>query len=159
MSNYYIADPVPMKTDNEWEIEDAFNDWDRDLESKYSVYEIDYRHVKTATDRLLIGDYTLMDYEAYKFYYKTLIYKHKCVLDELDEYETLHPDMCDKAREVLDKIKKSHEEYLKKYNSKLNMAEGILKHDLTYRWSKLNPKDEIENYDAKRLSATEKLKN
>ena len=152
MSQYYIAEPTPMMTDSKYDIEDAFNNWDRELNAKYSVYEPEYRHIKTATDRLVRGEYDIMDYKAYKFYYKCLMYKHQCIIEELSNFIALHPDMCSIASDAIEKIRHDHLDYLIEYTGKYKKADRLVKKPM--KWSKLRSdaaKAEIENFDVKQL--------
>lgn len=152
MSKYYIADPVSIDCSSKYEIEDAFNDWDKELNAKYSVYEPDYRHIKTATDRLIRGEYDIMDYKAYKFYWKCLMYKHQCCIEEIDNFILCHPNMTGAACDVINKIKHEHLDYLVEYTGKYKRAENLVKKPM--KWSKLRSdeaKAEIENFDVKKL--------
>lgn len=151
-SKYYIADPEPLKTDKKHEIEDAFNDWDKELIAKYSTYDPDYRHIKEATDRLIRGEYDIMDYKAYKFYYKCLMYKHQCIIVELDNYVLLHPDLTEVAAKVVDDIRHCHLDFLIEYTGKYKKADNLVKKPM--KWSKLRSdeaKAKIENFDVKKL--------
>lgn len=151
MSEYYIADPVSIECSTKHEIENAFNEWNKDLLHKFSVYEPAYEKIKTATERLIRGEYDLMDYKAYKFYWKCLMYKHQCCIEEIDNFILCHPNMTGAAYDVINKIKLEHLDDLIEYTGKYKKAENLVKKPMKWPTKERTDsiKAEIKNYDVK----------
>ena len=138
--NTTIRYPKIMDTPDELEILDAFREFDRQLIKKYDTYCPNYNQVKNATYKLLTGNYDLMDYKAYRFFYKCLMYQETCVISDLAVYENDNMEELEKhpmAKKCFNDILKDHKNKLSSCKLKLQSTEGLVKEPRVLHWTKL----------------------
>lgn len=138
--NTVIQNPKIMSSVDELEIYEAFREFDKQLIKKYDTYCPDYRQVKNATNKLLTGAYDLMDYKAYRFFYKCLMYEEESVINDLAVYENDNKEELEKhpeAKKCLDELLREHRNNLLKYQLKIQNTEGLVKEPRVLHWSKL----------------------